>query len=221
MKKFSLIPTIAAGVIAAVSSVSSYAVTSTAQLSGVDVAYMTSTSMSFSNNTTCDLYCAPEDVDVSLSGQTGIFFGQSVAKMNDILAFDPNFSIVNPFLDFGSAATGLAGLTDGVDVFQASSASYTVANANFGSTITVVLDGTFEWTTGFTSLTSIGGDVTMTLQSELSKAGFESAIANGTVGPLALSAVTMTTAVPEPSAAALLGLGLAGLVLGRRRAARK
>lgn len=152
----------------------------------------------------------------------GNFSDFNSGNIGNIISFSSKLA-ENPFIDFGSL--GIPGvilpgdnttsLTDGLNTFTLTSASYSLAQSGLNVGIDVALFGFFTSKTG--EISNGGGNLTFqanntdvnSVKSILSK--------GNSISNLSFSGGVFTTSVPEP--AALLGLGAVGgvMVMSRRR----
>jgi hypothetical protein len=157
---------------------------------------------------------------VGLTGQEGSFTAFSAATIYDFDPIPGNFDPAKLFLDFGS---DLAGLTDGKNIFKATSVSqYQISSdGDAGSSIALAFKGYFF---GEDETEKSFGRVNLNFTSEHSVALVTDVLLNGGLNSngktqinAAFSGLAVVASVPEP--ATLLGLGVvaAGMAVSRRR----
>ncbi len=181
--------------------------------------FLTKDSLSFTPTPT------PVMVDADTNG--GTFSEFNTAYIKEIISFD-NFVAEdhNSFLDFGSTTiAGIVGLdsleesslTDNLNVFNLTQASYTLNQSGSNVAIDVELSGEFVSETG--EVTDGAGNLTFQIN-DATVAGIQAQLDEGeTIGGVTFSGGLFSDRekVPEPTALFGLGVVAAGLtVLGRQ-----
>ncbi|NEO53817.1 MAG: PEP-CTERM sorting domain-containing protein [Okeania sp. SIO3B5] len=151
----------------------------------------------------------------------GSFNGFNSALISEIISFSGN-NVNNPFLDLGNSPTGPGivmgapdpSLTDGLNVFNLTEASYNLSQTGANVSVDVALWGYFESANGHTSKGA--GSLTFQIIND-TVASVESQLASGeTIGDITFSG-GLFASTPEPTVLFGLGVVTAGLVASRRQ----
>ncbi|MEB3341656.1 PEP-CTERM sorting domain-containing protein [Okeania sp.] len=173
---------------------------------------------------------------IGIVGGDGIFTGFDTANIQDIEEFDVSFTPDGPlftsnvaidnFIDFGVSTFGAPGvsapnnttITDGLNVFNLSKASYKTSQSGANVSIDVALYGDFIF-----GANTYKGKGNLTFQTNnTTKAAVDALLqGDGSLENMTFSGAMFTVSTPEPTV--LLGLGVvgAGLVVTRRKKASK
>jgi hypothetical protein len=198
------LPLAAAGLFTSAGSAQAAALTGDLSLVGNGTATLFANSLTFNSPNT---FAVSSDPNVT----NGLFSAFTEGTINNILAFTPTSSAINPFIDLGTDA---ASISDNENIFTLTSATYQLTQSTIPNlvSINILTDGFFTSALGDIS----NGEGILTLQALGTVASLQNSL-NGGQGISATYSGFYFATVPEPATVLGLGLVAAGMVMSRRR----